>query len=304
MIPRSIWLALPTAWLGSTLLLSRVRSIRAVSISERLRPTVGGIGGVDRSPSRSSSNFLESVLSPLAVWIGGRVNGALGVRADTARRLERIGDPSTLSEFRVRQLSTGVAGAAALGLGATAVGLHPFVALLGAGGAFLLGFLVVEQHLANRSEAWQRRLTMELPVVVEQLGMLLSAGSSLSGALARLAQRSNGICAHGFVAVNQRIRQGLGDIAALREWASVADVVALDRLIAVLALNREATDLGGLISAEARNIRAQSHRGLLELIEKRGQQVWIPVTVATLLPGVMFMAVPFLDAMHQLTGGT
>jgi tight adherence protein C len=44
-------------------------------------------------------------------------------------------------------------------------------------------------------------------------------------------------------------------------------------------------------------------REQVELIERRAQQVWIPVTVATLLPGVIFMAVPFVDAMRRLTGG-
>jgi hypothetical protein len=95
-----------------------------------------------------------------------------------------------------------------------------------------------------------------------------------------------------------RIRQGLSEVDALREWAAVADVDALDRLIAVLALNREAGDLGRLISEEARAIRREVQRELVETIEKRSQQVWIPVTVATLLPGVIFLAVPFVEALR------
>ena len=35
----------------------------------------------------------------------------------------------------------------------------------------------------------------------------------------------------------------------------------------------------------------------METIERRAQQVWIPVTVATLLPGAIFMAVPFVSAL-------
>jgi len=90
--------------------------------------------------------------------------------------------------------------------------------------------------------------------------------------------------------------------AALREFAEIAAVPALDRLVSVLALNREASDLGALISNEARLSRREVHRDLIELLERRGQTVWIPVTVATLLPGVIFMAVPFVDAMRQITG--
>jgi len=70
----------------------------------------------------------------------------------------------------------------------------------------------------------------------------------------------------------------------------------------VLALNREASDLGRLISEEARAIRRDVQRELIETIEKRGQQVWIPVTVATLLPGVIFLAVPFIQALSLFSG--
>ena len=49
-------------------------------------------------------------------------------------------------------------------------------------------------------------------------------------------------------------------------------------------------------------MRREVQRAEIEIIEKRAQQVWIPVTVATLLPGVIFMAVPFIDAMGKLTG--
>ena len=73
---------------------------------------------------------------------------------------------------------------------------------------------------------------------------------------------------------------------------------ALDRLVSVLALNRQAGDLGRLIGDEARSIRRDVHRELVETIERRGQQVWIPVTVATLVPGVIFLAVPFVEALR------
>ena len=54
---------------------------------------------------------------------------------------------------------------------------------------------------------------------------------------------------------------------------------------------------------EARTVRAEVHRELIETIERRGQQVWIPVTVATLVPGVLFLAVPFIEAMRLFTSG-
>jgi hypothetical protein len=95
----------------------------------------------------------------------------------------------------------------------------------------------------------------------------------------------------------------VGERQALSEWAALAGVPAVDRLVSVLALDREAADLGRLLTEEARSVRAEVHRELVETIERRGQQVWIPVTVATLLPGVLFLAVPFVEAMSLFTSG-
>jgi type II secretory pathway component PulJ len=133
--------------------------------------------------------------------------------------------------------------------------------------------------------------------------MLLSAGYSLGAALSRLARRSEGAVSRDLRRVVSRVRHGLDENTALREWATTADVPAVGRLVGVLALNREAGDLGHLITNEARAVRSEVHRELVEVIERRGQQVWIPVTVATLLPGLLFLAVPFTEA-HPTEGAT
>ena len=134
--------------------------------------------------------------------------------------------------------------------------------------------------------------------MAEQIGMLLAAGYSLGSALARISARSGGVCGADLRQVGNRVRQGLSDTEALREWADLADVEELHRFVLVLQLQQEAGDLGRLISDEARAMRREAQRRLVETIERRAQLVWIPVTVATLLPGVLLMAVPFLAAMQ------
>jgi len=189
------------------------------------------------------------------------------------------------------------------GLAVLAFAPPPMVGLLLLIGLPLLTFLVLEQRALAEAKGWQRRIFLELPVVTEQLGMLIGAGYSLGGALNRLSQRGSGACATDLTQVCARIRQGLSDVDALREWTRLADVDALTRLVNVLALHREGGDLGRLISEEARTIRGDVHRELVETIERRCQQVWIPVTVATLVPGVLFMVVPFIEAMRLFTTG-
>jgi tight adherence protein C len=283
---------------GTTLLLSERRWFRRRPLVDRMAPYVAGGVAARRSGSVMSAGSFGQVIAPLAAAIGERVARAFGVTEPLSVRLERVHSPLDVAAFRLRQLAWSVAGLVGAALVALALGVSGVVALLFVVGGALLALLAVEQRLASRSARWQRRIFLELPVVSEQLGMLLGAGYSLGAALSRLAARGKGACGRDLVRVTGRIRQGLTEVEALREWAAVAEVDALHRLVSVLALNRQAGDLGRLISDEARSVRRDVHRRLVETIERRAQQVWIPVTVAALVPGVIFLAVPFVEALR------
>lgn len=289
-------------WVGATLVLSTTRWFSRRGLTERLRPyTPGGMAPGHRSGLLSVESFRE-VVGPVSRNVGEQVARLFGVSEDLGARLARFHSPLDVTAFRVRQLGWVVA---AFGGGGVVVLVAQPPAALGIlvlVGAPLLAFLLLEQQVSAASAKWQRRLFLELPVVSEQIGLLLSAGYSLSGALDRVADRSRGACGADLRRVVGRVRQGLTETEALREWAEAADVDAVDRLVHVLSLNREASDLGRLISEEARAIRRDVQRELIETIEKRGQQVWIPVTVATLLPGVIFLAVPFIQALSLFSG--
>lgn len=299
---RALVFAALGAWVGTTLLLSEVRWFARVPLSERLRPYApGGLGASHRSGLLSMESFRD-VVAPLSRSIGERLSKLFGVSEELALRLERIHSADDVTTFRVRQLGWSVAGLGAAALFTVAVRPPVLIGALVLLGAPLLGFLLLEQRVANASAQWQRRVFLELPVVSEQLAMLLSAGFSLGAALNRLSTRGQGACAQDLAGVAGRIRQGLTEVDALREWAAVVRVDALDRLVPVLALNREASDLGRLISDEARAIRKDVQRELVETMERRSQSVWVPVTVATLVPGVIFLAIPFIEAL-RLFGG-
>jgi tight adherence protein C len=283
---------------GSTLLLSGLRWFARRPLIDRLAPYVpGGASARRRSAVMSAASFGQ-VVGPLARAVGERVARGFGVTEPLAVRLERVHSPLDVTAFRLRQLAWSGVGLVAAAVVAAGARLSGVVALGFVLAGPLLAFLVVEQQIASASSRWQRRIFLELPVVAEQLGMLLGAGYSLGSALSRLADRGTGACGRDLGRVTGRLRQGLTEVEALREWAAVADVEALRRLVSVLSLNRQAGDLGRLIGDEARSIRRDVHRELVETIERRGQQVWIPVTVAALVPGVIFLAVPFIEALR------
>jgi tight adherence protein C len=289
-------------WIGVTLLLSELRWFSRAPLAERLRPYApGGMGQPPRTGVLSLETFREAI-APLARTVGERLSRLLGVTEDLDVRLRRIHSQLDVTAFRVRQVGLSLAG---FGVGAlvtlTVRPPLPIALLLIAGGP-LLAFLLPEQQVGTASQRWQRRLFLELPVVAEQLAMLLSAGFSLGAALNRIAGRGHGCCARDIGRVCARMRQGLSVEQALAEWATTAQVDALDQLVGVLALNREASDLGRLLSEEARGVRREVQRQLVEQMERKAQQVWIPVTVATLIPGVILMAIPFIQALKRFSG--
>jgi tight adherence protein C len=285
-------------WVGATLMLSQWGRVSRPSLVERLRPFSPGAAIGPRAGGVLSVESFREIVGPLARGAGDKVAALFGVTEPLALRLQRIHSPLTVTAFRVRQAAAaGAALLVAVGVVA-ALQLPAAVDLLAVIGAPLLAFLVLEQRLALVSERWKRDLAAELPVVSEQLAMLVSAGYSLGAALTRLAYRGRGCAARDLMVVVNRIRQGLSETDALREWADVACVDGVGRLVGILALHSETADLGSLISAEARQARRDLHRRTIETIERRAQQVWVPVTVATLVPGVILLAVPFLSALH------
>jgi len=296
-------LLLTTFAAGALFVLAELPWLRQSSLADRLRPyTRHAVDDVGRATRRAGT--LRQVLAPIVADAGERLGRLVGVDTDLQTRLRRAGrvDDDVVA-FRMRQLTFGFGGLALGAIVSLRVGPPAWSVLLMVLGAGLLGALVPEQLLANEVAARQRRRRAELPVVVEQLGLLLAAGYSLTAALGRLATRGSGVVADDLATVTLRVRQGASETVALQQWAALCDLDAVRRLVAVLALHTEAGDLGSLIAEEARAERAEAHRDLLEAIERRSQLVWVPVTVATLVPGLIFLAVPFYSAMSQVTGG-
>jgi tight adherence protein C len=295
----SVWLlgAGLLLWAGLTLLFAELRWFSRRSLAVRLGPYVpGGMGARGRVGLLSVESFREAV-GPLAKALGSQFSRLFGVSEDLDRRLRRVHADLDVTEFRVRQIGWSLAGLGAGTLFSVAVRPPVPIALLTTFGGMLLAFLLLEQQVSAVSDRWKRSVHLELPVVAEQTAMLLGSGYSLVAALDRVARRGQGSIARDLQRVLTRVRQGLSEDEALAEWAELADVGSVDRFVAVLSLNREASDLGRLIAEEARTIRRDVQRELVERLEKRGQQVWIPVTVATLLPGVVFIAIPFTTAL-------
>jgi tight adherence protein C len=297
-VTRLIALSTLTCWAGVTLLLSEVPWFRRLPLAERLRPFATGSLRRTATPGLFANRSFRDVLQPLATLIGSRISRLFGVSEELALRLERVHSAQSVAEFRTRQVGWAVGALGAMALVLLLVAPPAPLALMLLVGEPLMVFLVIEQQLMSASHDKQQRAFLELPVLAEQLGMLLSSGFSMMGALGRIAERSDGACSQDIARVIARVSHGLSPDEGLREWARITDVAELHQLTTILLLHHDAGDLGALISQEARSIRREAQRQLIERIERRNEQVWIPVTVATLVPGVIFLAIPFMDALN------
>lgn len=285
---------------GAVLVLDDAPWFSQRSLTERLRPY--SRRSEQRTPRASARPMLDLVVPGIDAAARG-LSGVLGIDTPLATRLERAASDVSPESFRLRQALHALLAALATIL--LALWFEP-PATLGIAAVVtspLMAVLVDEQVLHRRIEQRSERLIAELPVIVEQLGMLLAAGYSVPGAIDRLAQRTDGAIATELRSVVRRIRHGLSVDAALDEWARRCDLVPVQRLVHVLSLHDDAGDLASLVAEEARTVRGEAHRDLLEDIERRAQLVWVPVTVATLLPGLIFLAVPFMSALSQVAGG-
>jgi len=281
-------------WTGTVLLLDCVPWFRAQTLHRRLAPYRADDTAVRAIRISAAQQFVDLA--------GDRFASILGMRGTLAERLERAGITTTPPVVRSRRFASVVvaaslSAAAVVGTGTGWLAASALVA------AAIVGTVAADEaRVAALARRRAEQIRGELPVVAEQLGMLLSAGYSLPAALQRLAQRGNGVVADGLAQAVRRLRQGESERDALESWARSTGVDGAERLVKVLTIHRQAGDLGQLISDEARSVRAEHHRALLESIARRGQLVWIPVTVATLVPGLVVLAVPFASAMSQITG--
>lgn len=291
-------LAAVAAWFGLALVIDGTRWGARRRLAERLRPySLGAMGRVSRPPPTHGLAELREIVQPLLVRVTEAAAKVGGSSTPLETRLRQVHAPVSPTDFRLRQASWMVV-AGGIGVAGGIVVVAPAAVIAGMGvAAALLGFLLVEQQLAAAAARRQTLIRRELPIVAEQLGMLTAAGYGLVRAIERIALRSSGATSQDLRVIVGRVSQGVDVHRALREWADRVQVDAVFRLVAVLDLEKVSGDLPPLIAAEARALRRDLHRDLLADLERRAQQVWIPVTVATLLPGALLIGVPFSAAL-------
>lgn len=213
--------------------------------------------------------------------------------------LSRAGSTLSVSEFRARQVTWGLWGAAA-GLlldGAVALWVQPVavayvvVPIMGA----LVGFLSVRYFLGYAAKARVKRIEAQLPAVWEFLSLSLSAGESLPDALARMAKIGHGDITDEFRLVTLDVSMGIPLATALQNLSRKLRISALSRGIEQIlgALNR-GTPVSAVLQAHALDAREDAKRRLLESAGQKEVAMLVPLVFLILPVTIVFAVFPGL----------
>ena len=214
----------------------------------------------------------------------------------------RLGLPKSQRALPPRYLAAGLAVGLCL-VFATAIGMVPVKAALLVG----LGLLGIPAAIAlrvirNRTLAI-RAIEGAMPAEIEKLAVYLAGGYSLVGAITRVAERTKSPCAEIFEIIARGLKGGAEISVAVGQARELFEAPSLGRLANVLEGALYGADLVKAARSEAAAQRAAIHRLALAEMEKNSQKIWIPITIAALVPGIVLIFVPFVAVMKADTSG-
>lgn len=281
---------------------------RHPTLDQRLAPYLVGVlpglraqAGIAAMAGKGGGRVLARMLTGPALsgvvrWLERVSGGSEAAR----RRLDQLGGPATVEEFRAEQLVWGLIGA---GLGA-AVG--SLAAWLGSGlsavpllgsiviGA-LLGVLGRDGLLSLQVRRREDRILSEFPAVAELLALSVGAGEGAVAALDRVARTSHGELSAELRRTLADARTGASLVAALESLGNRTSLPILARFADGVSIAVErGTPLADVLRAQARDIRTQSRRRLMEAGGRREIWMMVPVVFLILPVTVLFAIYPGL----------
>lgn len=292
--------------LGLLLIVYGIPAWRRPTLHERIAPylpevTSSRLLGPERSGS-GTFGTLERLLAPVmadAVRAVDRFTGSVG---GVRRKLDQLGQQSTIEQFRTEQVVWGAAGALA-GLLLTAVGLAgrglsaaPSVALIGIGAA--IGVVGREQHLGAQVRRRQSRMLAEFPTIAELLALSVGAGEGAVGALDRVARTCRGELAAELRRTLADARAGASLIQSLEGMAARTSLPSLSRFVDGMAVAVDrGTPLADVLRAQAQDVRESSRRSLMDAGGKKEIAMMLPVVFLVLPVTVLFVVYPGIAAL-------
>ncbi|MBX3091825.1 MAG: type II secretion system F family protein [Cryobacterium sp.] len=292
---------------GLWAVVSIIPSLARRRLAHRIAPYLG-----DVSPSArvmldrrnvSPLPVFGTILDPGLARIRKLAVPLFGSSAVLETRLRQSGASITVAAFRSRQLvwilcgvASGVVFSVLLGH-ATGSGIAvqlAVVLLFGIGGA-----VASDQRLTRAAAARLKRMTAELPVVLEFLTLSLSAGEGVLDSFRRIASTSRGELAQELGGVVALVNSGSALAESLHSVARGLSMPEFTRCVdqIVGALER-GTPLVEVLRAQSQDVREESKRNLLEVAGRKEVAMMIPLVFLILPVTILFAVFPGLFVLQ------
>lgn len=159
--------------------------------------------------------------------------------------------------------------------------------------------LLILEHGALRTRA---SLSNRLPDLLERLSVSLNSGMSVSAALSLVSLDVASPWSPWLAQVVTSLSRGgsLGEELYLIARYLGDEVFA--RTAELLSSQTLSSELPQLLDAELDSCRRRQRLKLTEILEQRSQLVWIPVSIAILIPGSIILSIPLISSMKFFAG--
>lgn len=288
--------------LGLLLIIARVRAIRRPQLSARVLPYLRDLPQVGRPSSGRASSVSPAiaaagVFGPPLRSAAEAVERILGGAASVRRRLDRAGQAKTVQDFRIEQVTWGLAAfvlAAAIGVLRTMADPHAAVSsLLVSAVALVTGVVARDNYLSHQVTRRERAILVEFPTIAELLALAVAAGESPVAALDRVVRRSGGELSRDLGSVLATIRTGEPVGSAFDRLAAATGIPLVARFADGIAVAVErGTPLADVLHAQAADVREAGRRELIESAARKEIFMMVPVVFLILPVTVLFAFYP------------
>jgi tight adherence protein C len=219
---------------------------------------------------------------------GGRRNEHL------ARLLYQSGSESTdIEAFRLRQIGSGVALAAAGGMAVAILTRSPSAVLVTVIAGYVVGATRPRKQLERALTERAARMRHELYTVNHLLALHVRTGSGPIQAVQRIVDRGRGVVVDELATLVTAIRHGVPEVDAFRQAAESTPEPSAARTYQLLAASAErGADLGPALLALSEDVRDARREQLHKDAVRRRAAMLVP-TIAILAPiMLLFIAAP------------
>ncbi|SDO18578.1 tight adherence protein C [Nakamurella panacisegetis] len=259
--------------------------MRRPTLADRIAPYLADTANESQllaRPGRGTAGALARLTAPLLRDAVRMIDRLVGGQASVRRRLDALGSPITVEQFRTDQVLWGaLATAGGLGVGLLAVlfgQTNPLALLLLIGGCGIGGVLARDWWLSQAVSKRNAAILSEFPVVAEMLALAVTAGEGPIGAIERVSRLARGHLVGLLGGILADTRSGTPFLVALTTLRDRTQLEPLSRFLDGMAVAIErGTPLADVLRAQAADVRALGKRELLESGGKKEIAMMVPV---------------------------